>query len=100
MRDLLNFYKFDGDNSTPVIFGSALSAQREEVGGEGDGADGRGGHAYRCLGARAKPFLMPVGRVFDYGRGTMATGRIETGVVKVNDEGWDYWGLRSKSARR
>lgn len=89
IRDLLNFYKFDGDN-TPVIFGSALGALNgeekwvEKVMELMDAVD-----AYIPIPPREseKPFLMPVEDVFSItGRGTVATGRIETGVVKVNDE--------------
>ena len=89
IRDLLNFYKFDGDN-TPVIFGSALGALNGEpkwvdkVMELMDAVD-----SYIPIPPREseKPFLMPVEDVFSItGRGTVATGRIETGVVKVNDE--------------
>ena len=89
MRELLNFYDFDGDN-TPVIRGSALGALNgvpeweEKVLELMDACDN-----WIQLPVRAvdKPFLMPVEDVFSItGRGTVATGRIETGVVKVGDE--------------
>lgn len=89
IRDLLNFYKFDGDN-TPVIFGSALGALNGEERWVNkvlelmDAVD-----SYIPIPPREseKPFLMPVEDVFSItGRGTVATGRIETGVVKINDE--------------
>lgn len=89
IRDLLNFYKFDGDN-TPVIFGSALGALNGEEKWVNkvlelmDAVD-----SYIPIPPREseKPFLMPVEDVFSItGRGTVATGRIETGVVKINDE--------------
>lgn len=89
IRDLLNFYKFDGDN-TPVIFGSALGALNgeakwvEKIMELMDAVD-----TYIPIPPREseKPFLMPVEDVFSItGRGTVATGRIETGVVKINDE--------------
>lgn len=89
IRDLLNFYKFDGDN-TPVIFGSALGALNgeakwtEKVMELMDAVD-----TYIPLPPREneKPFLMPVEDVFSItGRGTVATGRVETGVVRINDE--------------
>jgi elongation factor Tu len=89
MRELLNFYDFDGDN-TPVIRGSALGALNgvpqweEKIMELMDACDN-----WIQLPVRAvdKPFLMPVEDVFSItGRGTVATGRIETGVIKVGDE--------------
>jgi elongation factor Tu len=89
MRELLSFYEFDGDN-TPVIRGSALGALNgvpeweEKVMELMDAVD-----TWIQLPPRAvdKPFLMPVEDVFSItGRGTVATGRVETGVVKVGDE--------------
>ena len=89
MRELLSFYDFDGDN-TPVIRGSALGALNgvpeweEKIMELMDAVDN-----WIQLPTRAvdKPFLMPVEDVFSItGRGTVATGRIETGVVKVGDE--------------
>jgi len=89
IRDLLTFYKFDGDN-TPVIRGSALGAMHEEqqwvdkVYELMDAVD-----EFIPLPPRDidKPFLMPVEDVFSItGRGTVATGRIETGVVNTGDE--------------
>src|SRR6056297_2180097 len=91
VRELLSEYDFPGDD-TPVIKGSALKAL--EAGGEGSDAD--------CIQELMdaidsyipeperdidKPFLMPVEDVFSItGRGTVATGRIERGIVKVGDE--------------
>ncbi len=89
MRDLLSFYDFDGDN-TPVIRGSALGALNGEekwvksVEELMDAVDN-----WIPLPPRDvdKPFLMPVEDVFSItGRGTVATGRIETGKIHVNDE--------------
>ncbi|HQB69649.1 MAG TPA: elongation factor Tu [Paludibacteraceae bacterium] len=89
IRELLSFYKFDGDN-TPVIRGSALGALNGEPEWEEkimelmDAVD-----SYIPLPTRLidKPFLLPVEDVFSItGRGTVATGRIETGVVKTGDE--------------
>ena len=89
MRDLLSFYDFDGEN-TPVIRGSALGALNGEEKWVNtvielmDAVD-----TWIPLPPRDidKPFLMPVEDVFSItGRGTVATGRIETGIVKVNDE--------------
>jgi elongation factor Tu len=91
VRELLTAYKFPGDK-TPIVIGSALKAL------QGDASD---------IGVKAvvklveqmdsfipvpkrdidKPFLMPVEDVFSIsGRGTVVTGRIERGIVKVNDE--------------
>ncbi|UBM60956.1 elongation factor Tu [Marinilongibacter aquaticus] len=88
IRELLSFYKFDGDN-IPVIQGSALGALNGEekwvktVEELMDAVD-----SYIPLPERAtdKPFLMPVEDVFSItGRGTVATGRIETGVINSGD---------------
>ena len=91
LRDLLNEYKFDGDN-TPIIRGSALKALESPNDAE----------ATKCITelleacdtfipqpkrALDKPFLMPVEDVFSItGRGTVGTGRIESGKIKVGDE--------------
>ena len=89
MRELLSFYDFDGDN-TPIIRGSALGALNgvpqweEKVMELMDAVDN-----WIPLPPRDvdKPFLMPVEDVFSItGRGTVATGRIEAGVIKVGDE--------------
>jgi elongation factor Tu len=89
VRDLLSFYKFDGDNA-PVIRGSALGAMNHEPKWEEkvmelmDAVD-----AYIPIPPRdnEKPFLMPVEDIFSItGRGTVATGRIETGTVHTGDE--------------
>ena len=89
MRDLLSQYDYDGDE-TPIIRGSALGALNGEKEWEDkvmelmDAVD-----TWIPLPPRDvdKPFLMPVEDVFSItGRGTVATGRIETGVVKVGDE--------------
>ena len=89
MRELLSFYEFDGDN-TPIIRGSALGALNgvaeweEKVMELMEACDN-----WIQLPVRAvdKPFLMPVEDVFSItGRGTVATGRVETGIIKVGDE--------------
>ena len=89
MRELLSSYEFDGDN-TPVIRGSALGALNGEPQWEDkvmelmDAVD-----TWIPLPPRDidKPFLMPVEDVFSItGRGTVATGRIETGVIHTGDE--------------
>src|SRR5574344_61797 len=89
MRDLLTFDQFDGDN-TPIIRGSALGALNgvekwvDKVMELMDAVDEWIPLPPRDLD---KPFLMPVEDVFSItGRGTVATGRIETGKVKVGDE--------------
>ena len=91
LRDLLSEYKFDGDK-TPIVKGSALKALENPNDAE----------AVKCIGelmeacdtfipqperAIDKPFLMPVEDVFSItGRGTVGTGRIESGKVKVGEE--------------
>ncbi|MDR0713097.1 MAG: elongation factor Tu [Bacteroidales bacterium] len=89
MRELLSFYQYDGDN-VPVIRGSALGALNGEPQWEDkvmelmDAVD-----EYIPIPPRdnEKPFLMPVEDVFSItGRGTVATGRIETGIVNTGDE--------------
>ena len=89
MRELLDQYEFDGDN-TPIIRGSALGALNgvpqweEKVMELMDACDSWIQDPPRDLD---KPFLMPVEDVFSItGRGTVATGRIETGVIHVGDE--------------
>src|SRR5574344_1778384 len=89
MRELLTFYEYDGDN-TPIIRGSALGALNgvkeweDKVMELMDAVDEWIPLPPRDLD---KPFLMPVEDVFSItGRGTVATGRIETGRVKVSDE--------------
>ena len=91
LRDLLSEYKFDGDN-TPIVKGSALKALENPNDAE----------AVKCIGelmeacdsfipqperAIDKPFLMPVEDVFSItGRGTVGTGRIESGKIKIGEE--------------
>ena len=88
VRDLLNFYKYDGDN-TPVVLGSALGALNgeakwvETVSKLMESVD-----SWIELPTREvdKDFLMPIEDVFSItGRGTVATGRIETGVANTGD---------------
>jgi len=88
IRDLLSFYEFDGDN-TPVIQGSALGALNKEpqwierVMELMEACD-----TWIPLPERDqdKPFLMPVEDIFSItGRGTVATGRIETGIIHTGD---------------
>ena len=90
VRELLTEYEFDGDN-TPIIVGSALKALEEP--------DGEWAEKILKLMEEVdawiptperdidKPFLMPVEDVFSItGRGTVATGRVERGVLKVQDK--------------
>ena len=89
VRDLLSKYEFDGEN-TPIIRGSALKALEGDAAYQDkimelmDACD-----TYIPLPQREtdKPFLMPIEDVFTItGRGTVATGRIERGVVHLNDK--------------
>ena len=89
VRDLLSEYDFDGDN-TPIVVGSALKAIEEPDGEWGDKVAKlmEEVDAYIPTPVRdtEHPFLMPVEDVFSItGRGTVATGRVEQGVVKVGD---------------
>ncbi|XP_027935528.1 elongation factor Tu, mitochondrial-like [Vigna unguiculata] len=91
LRELLCFYKFPGDE-IPIIRGSALSALQgtnDEIGRQAilklmDAVDAYIPDPIRQLD---KPFLMPIEDVFSIqGRGTVATGRVEQGVIKVGEE--------------
>ncbi len=95
IRELLSQYGFDGDN-TPIVKGSALLALEAAVAGNANDP------ACDCIKElmaavdsyipeptrdKDKPFLMPVEDVFTItGRGTVATGRVERGVLKLNDQ--------------
>ena len=93
IRDLLNKYDFPGDD-TPIIPGSALKAVEAE--GNPDSPDTKpifdlmdAVDSFIPQPARAtdKPFIMPIEDVFSIeGRGTVVTGRVEAGVIKVGDE--------------
>jgi len=94
VRELLSMYEFPGDD-IPVIMGSALKALEH---GCGDTSCADCGSIYELMEAVDsyipepvrvidKPFLMPVEDVFSIsGRGTVATGRVERGIIKVGDE--------------
>jgi elongation factor Tu len=93
IRELLSQYDFDGDN-IPIIAGSALKAM--------EGGDDPSEECYKCIQELMaavddfipeperdidKPFLMPVEDVFSIsGRGTVVTGRIQRGIIKVGEE--------------
>jgi len=91
VRELLDSYDFPGDD-TPIIIGSALKAL------EGDTSDIGAGSIHKLMDAVDefiptparpvdKPFLMPIEDVFSIsGRGTVVTGRVEQGMVKVGEE--------------
>ncbi len=89
VRELLDFYEFDGSN-VPVIHGSALGALNGEANWEEKVLELMAAvDEYIPIPPRdiEKPFLMPVEDVFSItGRGTVATGRIETGVVTTGSE--------------
>jgi len=95
VRELLSFYKYDGDNA-PVIQGSALGALNGEekwVAKIEELMDAVDTYIELPPRDRDKPFLMPVEDVFTItGRGTVATGRIETGVIN-SGEGVDILGM-------
>jgi elongation factor Tu len=91
VRDLLTSYKFPGDD-TPIVIGSALKAL------EGDQSEIGVPAIYKLIQAMDdyfpqperqidKPFLLPIEDVFSIaGRGTVVTGRVERGIVKVGEE--------------
>ncbi|VEU64290.1 elongation factor Tu (plasmid) [Mycoplasmopsis cynos] len=94
IRSLLSEYGFDGDNA-PIIRGSALKAL------EGDAKyeekilelmDAVDSYIETPVKEYDKPFLMAVEDVFTItGRGTVATGRVERGTLKLNEEVWNCW---------
>ncbi len=98
LRELLTEYGFPGDD-TPIIQGSGLKALEGDADAQSkvtelmDAVDSFIPEPKRAVD---KPFLMPVEDVFSItGRGTVATGRIESGVIKVNEE-MDIVGMGSK----
>ena len=89
IREMLSEYDFDGDN-TPIVVGSALKALEEPDGPWGDKIVKLMEEVDEWIPtperATDQPFLMPVEDVFSItGRGTVATGRVERGTVKVGD---------------
>jgi elongation factor Tu len=100
VRDLLNEYGFDGEN-TPIIQGSATMAldgdeeMKQRIVDLGAALDSYIPEPERELD---KPFLMPVEDIFSItGRGTVATGRIEQGIVNTGDE-IEIVGIHEKTA--
>src|SRR6187455_1863959 len=91
VRELLSSYDFDGDN-IPIVKGSALAAlegRDDNIGAESIKAlmDAVDSFIPQPPRPTDKPFLMPIEDVFSIsGRGTVVTGRIETGIVNVGDE--------------
>ena len=91
VRELLTKYEFPGDK-TPIVIGSALKALEGDKSDMGEGsifklADALDSYIPQPKRALDGPFLMPVEDVFSIsGRGTVVTGRVERGVVKVGDE--------------
>ncbi|MBC5660651.1 elongation factor Tu [Anaerosacchariphilus sp. NSJ-68] len=90
IRELLNEYEFPGDD-TPIIQGSALKALEDPMGPWGDKVmelmDAVDSWIPDPKRATDQPFLMPVEDVFTItGRGTVATGRVERGVLHLNEE--------------
>jgi elongation factor Tu len=91
VRDLLKKYEFPGDK-VPIIAGSALKALEGDTSEIGEGSimklmDALDSYIPTPERALDKPFLMPVEDVFSIaGRGTVATGRVERGRVKVGEE--------------
>ena len=88
VRELLSFYGFDGDNA-PVIQGSALGGLNDDpqwVGKIMELMDACDTYIELPPRAKDKDFLMPIEDVFSItGRGTVATGRIETGIIHTSD---------------
>jgi len=91
VRELLSKYKFPGDD-TPIIVGSALKALEGDTSELGEGSimklmDAVDNFIKEPPRAIDKPFIMPVEDVFTIsGRGTVVTGRVERGVIKVGEE--------------
>ena len=91
IRDLLKAYKFPGDE-TPIIRGAAYKALTGDQGPQGKEAilklmDAMDSYIPEPVRETDKPFLMPIEDVFSIaGRGTVATGRIERGKIKVGEE--------------
>ena len=91
VRELLSSYKFPGDK-TPIIRGSALAALEDKDKAQGHDAilklmEAVDAYIPQPKRDRDRPFLMPIEDVFSIsGRGTVVTGRVERGIIKVGDE--------------
>jgi elongation factor Tu len=91
VRELLSKYKFPGDD-TPIVIGSALKALEGDASEMGEGSilklmDAVDSFVQEPVRDVDKPFIMPVEDVFTIsGRGTVVTGRVERGIVKVGEE--------------
>jgi elongation factor Tu len=91
VRELLSKYKFPGDD-TPIIVGSALKALEGDASEMGEGSilklmDAVDSFVQEPVRDIDKPFIMPVEDVFTIsGRGTVVTGRVERGIIKVGEE--------------
>jgi elongation factor Tu len=91
VRELLSKYEFPGDK-TPIVIGSALKAMEGDKSDMGEGAilklaEALDSYIPQPKRVTDKPFLMPVEDVFSIsGRGTVVTGRVERGIVKVGEE--------------
>jgi elongation factor Tu len=91
VRELLSKYEFPGDK-TPIVIGSALKALEGDASDMGEGAilklaEALDSYIPQPKRVIDKPYLMPVEDVFSIsGRGTVVTGRIERGIVKVGEE--------------
>jgi elongation factor Tu len=91
VRELLSKYEFPGDK-TPIVIGSALKAMEGDTSDMGEGAILKLAEALDTYIPQPKrvidkPFLMPVEDVFSIsGRGTVVTGRVERGIIKVGEE--------------
>ena len=102
VRDLLNEYEFPGDD-TPIVRGSALKALEDPQSPWGDKIlelfEQVDAYIPEPTRDTDKPFLMPVEDVFTItGRGTVATGRVERGILKVQDE-VEIVGLKEESRK-
>ena len=91
VRELLSKYEFPGDK-TPIVIGSALKALEGDTSELGEGsimklAEALDSYIPQPKRALDQPFLMPVEDVFSIsGRGTVVTGRVERGIIKVGEE--------------
>jgi elongation factor Tu len=91
VRELLSKYKFPGDD-TPIVVGSALKALEGDTSELGEGSivklmEAVDSFIQEPVRAIDKPFIMPVEDVFTIsGRGTVVTGRVERGIIKVGEE--------------